>query len=229
MLRNCLTCSKEFKTIPAKIKAGKGKYCSRKCYLVEHMKNTWTTGFCLGCEKKFKYQTKRKQTCCSLSCNSAWKKKKNKTKKYSIKKCLQCYKGMEVLKSKEKEERGKYCSRKCWAKWMSKNRIGKNAYSWKGGITPLYRRIRTLAKYYKWRKKVLRRDNFQCVECKEKNIEKLIVDHIVGMAGIMKNNKVTNSIEANKCEELWDTANGRVLCKKCHAQTENYGVNGWIN
>lgn len=32
MKKNCLICQKEFKTFPCKIKAGNGKYCSRKCH-----------------------------------------------------------------------------------------------------------------------------------------------------------------------------------------------------
>lgn len=31
MILNCLTCSKEFRTYPSKIKIGRGKYCSRDC------------------------------------------------------------------------------------------------------------------------------------------------------------------------------------------------------
>lgn len=31
MLKNCLTCGKEFQTFPSKIKKGYGKYCSHKC------------------------------------------------------------------------------------------------------------------------------------------------------------------------------------------------------
>lgn len=31
IIKHCLTCKKEFKTIPALLKLGKGKYCSRKC------------------------------------------------------------------------------------------------------------------------------------------------------------------------------------------------------
>ena len=32
IIRNCLTCGKEFRTFPWLIKTGGGKYCSRKCY-----------------------------------------------------------------------------------------------------------------------------------------------------------------------------------------------------
>lgn len=34
MVKNCLVCNKEFYTYPAKVKVGKGKYCSRKCCLL---------------------------------------------------------------------------------------------------------------------------------------------------------------------------------------------------
>lgn len=227
--RRCLICQKVFTVIPAKIKVGKGKFCSKKCYLVDHSKNTWSMGICLGCNKEFKYRTKRKQTCCSLSCNTAWKKKKNKTKKYSVKRCLQCNKKMEVLKSREKYNRGGFCCKKCYSLWMEINMTGKNSSNWKGGITPLYRNIRTLGKYYKWRKEILRRDNYQCVECEERDTNKLIVDHIRGLALLMNENNIKSTADANNCPLLWDIDNGRVLCKKCHVQTENYGANGWIN
>lgn len=32
MIKNCLICKAEFKTIPSQIKIGKGKFCSRECY-----------------------------------------------------------------------------------------------------------------------------------------------------------------------------------------------------
>ncbi len=227
--RKCLVCQKVFTVIPAKIKAGKGKFCSKKCYLVDHSKNTFSVGTCLGCGKKFRYHTYRHQTCCSLGCNTRWRKIKNKDKKYSQKKCLWCKKETEVLKSREKDNRGGFCSKKCYSLWMSKNRIGKNCPSWRGGLTSLYRRIRTLARYYEWRKEILRRDGYQCMECGEKETNKLIVDHIKGLARLMNENNIKNTTDANNCILLWDINNGRVLCKKCHVQTENYGANGRVN
>lgn len=32
MIKNCLVCSKEFKTYPSRVKKYRGKFCSHKCY-----------------------------------------------------------------------------------------------------------------------------------------------------------------------------------------------------
>ena len=42
---NCLICNKEFETCPARIKVGRGKYCSNKCYGVsKENKPSWNKG-----------------------------------------------------------------------------------------------------------------------------------------------------------------------------------------
>jgi len=37
--KNCATCGKLFETIPAKVKDGRGKYCSRRCFELAHKEN----------------------------------------------------------------------------------------------------------------------------------------------------------------------------------------------
>jgi 5-methylcytosine-specific restriction endonuclease McrA len=49
------------------------------------------------------------------------------------KKCLICDKDISIFPSRIKDGKGKFCSKKCYAKWQSENRIGKNSYNWKGG------------------------------------------------------------------------------------------------
>lgn len=45
MIKNCLFCNKEFKTIPAKVIVGRGKYCCKKCYWESKKgKPTWNKG-----------------------------------------------------------------------------------------------------------------------------------------------------------------------------------------
>lgn len=39
MINNCISCGKEFKTYPCKIKKGRGKFCSHRCYS-DNLKNT---------------------------------------------------------------------------------------------------------------------------------------------------------------------------------------------
>jgi hypothetical protein len=42
--KNCLVCNKEFETYPCHIKAGKGKYCSKKCSMSETNKKLTLSG-----------------------------------------------------------------------------------------------------------------------------------------------------------------------------------------
>lgn len=216
----CPVCKKVFRTILAKVKIGKGKYCSRDCYLKEHSKNTWTKGICKGCGKEFRYVAHRKQICCSLSCNAKWKRVKKGDSKRKMMSCLQCGGKYKVFKKRLKEGRGKFCSRSCHSKWMSIHLVGEKSYSWKNGLTPLYRRIRTLSKYKEWRKKILKKDK-KCVICGA--TDNLEVDHINSFKNIISQNNILNSNDANNCDELWSVDNGRVLCKKCHVNTDDYG------
>ena len=39
MIKNCLVCNKEFKTKPSYIKKGQGKFCSQKCFGIDHSKH----------------------------------------------------------------------------------------------------------------------------------------------------------------------------------------------
>lgn len=224
MFRNCLVCTKEFHTIPAKVKVGKGKFCSKICYLIDHSKNTWSKGVCKGCKKEFQYHTYRKQTCCSLSCNAKYRLDKNNERTLFLKPCNQCQKEFLTKPERIKSGRGKYCSRDCYAVWMSENRLGEQVASWRGGITPLYRKIRVLKKYRDWSKIIYARDKV-CTQCFTSNV--LEIDHFpLGFAQIILEKKITTTQEAILCTELWDTNNGRVICRPCHTKTASYGYHG---
>jgi endogenous inhibitor of DNA gyrase (YacG/DUF329 family) len=45
--------------------------------------------------------------------------------------CKQCGKKFDVIPSEK--DTAKFCSQKCWGKWQSEKRSGKNAGGWKGG------------------------------------------------------------------------------------------------
>lgn len=62
--------------------------------------------------------------------------------------------------------------------------------------------------YKLWKEKILERDLYQCVLCKNK--KDLEVDHIKPVALFPKLSL--------------DLENGRVLCKKCHKKTDTYGA-----
>ena len=85
----------------------------------------------------------------------------------------------------------------------------KNA-SWKGGVTPINKRIRHSVELKLWRKSVFERDNYTCQHCGKRGGE-LHADHIKQFA---YHPELRTSIE-----------NGRTLCKPCHKKTETYGNN----
>ena len=50
----------------------------------------------------------------------------------------------------------------------------------------------------------------------------LEADHIKRFADIIRENNILSMEEARNCPELWDTKNGRTLCKTCHKNTPTY-------
>ena len=77
----------------------------------------------------------------------------------------------------------------------------------KGGLTEEYDRIRHSWRYKMWKKSVLERDGYKCVQCG--GIESLQVDHIKEFAWYP--------------ELRFDVNNGRVLCYECHRKTDTWG------
>ena len=95
---------------------------------------------------------------------------------------------------------------------------GAKNVNWKGGVTELNMKVRRCKKYTAWVKIILKRDNWTCKLCSKRggNLE---VDHYPKLfSEIMQNIKSLK--EAMDSKELWDTDNGRTLCKPCHNTTK---------
>lgn len=119
-----------------------------------------------------------------------------------------------------KDRLSKVAKEKGFGKWM----IGKhNSYStefkigqtlgdkhhnWKGGVTPINRKIRNSIEYKYWRTSVFERDNYTCILCGQYGRE-LNADHIKPFAFFP--------------ELRFDINNGRTLCVSCHRKTDTYG------
>ena len=84
---------------------------------------------------------------------------------------------------------------------------GKNNPNWKGGITPLIRKIRNSSEYKNWRMLVFKRDDYTCQDCGVRGCE-LAADHIKPFAFFP--------------ELRFELSNGRTLCKPCHLRTPTY-------
>jgi len=81
--------------------------------------------------------------------------------------------------------------------------------NWKGGVTPINNLLRRTREYKIWQELVLKRDNYTCVLCSQRGGE-LHVDHIKPFSLFP--------------ELRFELSNGRTLCKKCHENTDTYGI-----
>lgn len=87
---------------------------------------------------------------------------------------------------------------------------GSSNPNWKGGITPINKKLRNSEEYKLWRKAVFERDKYICVWCKVSGAKAYLhADHIKPFAFYP--------------ELRFAIDNGRTLCKSCHRKTDTYG------
>lgn len=104
----CLHCKKEFNVIPANIRKGKGKYCSRQCLseAKEFFKRIDAT--CKNCGKSFQYRpSEGERVYCSIRCYHTSTPKIKK-------KCITCGADFEVHPCTAAKNKSVYCSQKCF-------------------------------------------------------------------------------------------------------------------
>lgn len=118
--------------------------------------------------------------------------------------CL-CTCGNKIIVSGSKLRNGHTKSCGCS---RSASLSGNNHPNWKGGLTPVNKRLRNTKKYKIWRTSVFIRDEYTCRICKKRG-GLLNADHIKPFS---------------KFPDLrFLVENGRTLCVQCHRKTETYG------
>lgn len=170
------------------------KYCSKKC--IHLGKPSWNKGLKTGLIPK-----------------TAYKKGEHPSPKTQFKKGL-------VPWNKNK----KGIMPTPWNKGKRfKQIMGENHHNWKGGISKLSNLIRRLPEMKSWRRKIFKRDNHSCQNCKSKCKKELKVileaHHIKSFSLILKENNIKTTEQALSCLELWDIKNGITLCNFCHLKT----------
>lgn len=83
---------------------------------------------------------------------------------------------------------------------------GANHWNWKGGVSKSYWKT---PDYQAWRRAVMRRDNYTCVQCGDNKGGNLEADHIKPRFLFP--------------ELMLELTNGRTLCKSCHRKTDTWG------
>lgn len=195
--KKCKKCRKEFSVKKSQDARGRGKFCSVECMKVKKLN-------CLDCGKILSDRDgKRCQMCygSSLKGKTPWNKGKrglqiawNKGKVGSIK------------ANKGSFKRGDF--------------LGEKHPMWKGGITPLVRRIRNCFEYRQWRSDIFQRDDYTCQKCGLRGVTLHADHHPRLFSEIFNEYKIKTFEQALECFEFWNMNNGRTLCAPCH---ELYG------
>lgn len=152
---------------------------------------------CRGCGKEFKLpKNTHLRKYCSLKCygknrigpnSPSWKGGKAK--------CVKCGKRMSYYRCNKEMAKDPICM-KCRKKGF--NPWGKEHFNFKGYCTSKNRKERLET----WKRKLLERDKYQCINCGYKNMEVLQGAHIIA-----KSIRPDLAIDLN---------NGITLCANCH-------------
>jgi 5-methylcytosine-specific restriction endonuclease McrA len=95
---------------------------------------------------------------------------------------------------------------------MSVAHKGENASNWRGGITPLSKRIRGSIEIRLWRESVFARDNWTCQGCGGASGN--------GKKIFLESHHIKSFSQYPELRFVID--NGLTLCKECHKKTDNY-------
>lgn len=175
-------CGESFQTTRSRINSGHGKYCSKHCQKVGRRRQRQLA--CLVCGKEFERWfceiVPGRNTFCSRECKAKFPVSTTTRQKFS-----------NLRKGKPRP--------------LSQ---GANCHFWRGGVTPVNKRIRMSLENRIWRKTVFERDDYTCQSCGERGGD-LHADHVMPFALYP--------------ELRFDVLNGRTLCVTCHRKTDTWG------
>lgn len=203
VIKSCIFCEEEFKTTPSEDKV----YCSNECYRKDEY-NTIVKE-CQFCGDEFSCydRSDRDRKFCSRRCSC------NQRTEDSLKvlKCDNCGEEFEVQKAKER----RFCDQQCYIEFRQDNLVidvsGSNNSQWVDDDVPIrYGKFWSLAK-----KKVLRRDDFQCVVCGDGKSE---IGKLPDVHHIKPRRAFDDLSNSNKVENLV------CLCPKHHNLVEGWGL-----
>lgn len=109
-----------------------------------------------------------------------------------------------------------------------KDKIKEKSPNWKGGITPIHKKIKNSLKYCYWRQSIFLRDDFTCQDCGQRggNLEAHHCKKSFAelLQEVKQNLPLIDLYEAVMIyTPFWDLENGITLCKRCHKKTKSYG------
>lgn len=228
----CDLCGKEFKRFLSNIHGGKN-FCSRICSIKGYKKEKFREVRlnCLTCGKEIiTYKCKKRyKKFCSLKCrNIDYAKRRGVQCGFFGKKHTEAVKiklkNIAFLQGKKPPSRtgaipwnkGKEClyargdnnvmRRPEMRAYMSNVQKGCRGNNWKGGVSPLNKRLRNGFLFKQWREEVFKRDKFTCRECGI-------------MGGVLHPHHILGFSDFPTLR--YNIDNGITLCASCHQKKHN--------
>lgn len=155
---------------------------------------------CLYCGEEFRFEKGRKTKFCNRLCYKKWRREKDPNLRPKLK-CLYCNNEYQKSRWYLKQDQGKFCSQKCYGKYLSVLWRLNPAQSpnWQGGLMTDRLKFYTSKAWRDKRKEIIKRDG-QCVLCKS-----------------LKNYEVNHILPYSIFPELrLENDNLVTLCRQCH-------------
>lgn len=124
--------------------------------------------------------------------------------------CRYCDVLMKVLQSELLRGRGRFCSRTCFAAWLSENIVGEAHHQWEGGP------IRYGRRWWRIRRRALERDEHACQRCGKTRAE-------LGREPDVHHLQPVRTFDDAQDAHTLD--NVVCLCRSCHREVEDRKAN----
>lgn len=161
--RTCEICGKSFYTAPSQVAKGNGRFCSKAC--MGRARDRRVNVACETCGLVFlinAYEVGRQRFCspsCAMRSRSGERGPRWNGGEIEVR-CDECGRVFSVKRYRQDEAR--FCSHRCKGDWMSRELIGENHHSWRGGWS---------ARDYPgtfnddFKERIRRRDSYTCLLC----------------------------------------------------------------
>lgn len=241
--KKCLVCGDVFCKKPNESKRfwATRKYCSRTCSLAitaislqDHSRNParlgqitpWNKGLSVRLSPKSEFKKGRRNPFRGKQMLQVAGERNGNWKPPIKTHCSHCKTDLLLKPWQTTRAKRNFCNRQCWA--LGTRGVGSPVFLGDRATKPFRQRVMAMDEYKAWRKAVLTRDNWRCQLCshrnrKDKPRRNMDVDHIKRYVTIVRENKIKTIEDARNCTELWDSNNGRTLCRECHRTSDTYG------
>lgn len=207
MIAICQHCKVEFDVKPARVKVGKGKYCSKECYTRAIRRDRENKKrVCQICGTEFFASQSQIYNgagkFCSQKCHGLSIKGKKQPNTGVHKICEVCGSEFKTTPSNHRRGHGRFCSKKCMGVSMGVSQKGEVNPAWRGGVSfePYCQKFTK-----EFKERIRAYFDYTCIECRTpQNGSKLRIHHV----------NYDKMVCCNETKPLFVP-----LCQSCHSKT----------